>query len=139
MVIQLGTGRKLTYRKSLGQGELVLTPSVLTNRVAVPLADNRPAQISYPVPARSVPAGGERPGGRTLAHLVGAGRSQILLLVGEPRTTSDLAAICSVTPSAVSQQLGVLARAGLVRGIRQGRRVFYRRTDLGDELVAAAH
>ena len=129
----------LTYRKSLGADELVMTPSVFTNRVAVPLAQNRAAQIIYPARGRGmVWTGGTRPSERALRQLVGAGKSQLLLLVAEPRTTAELADLFSVTPSAVSQQLGVLARSGLVFGIRDGRRVLYQRTELGERLVAAS-
>ncbi|MFI0482630.1 ArsR/SmtB family transcription factor [Actinomadura sp. 9N215] len=48
----------------------------------------------------------------------------------------ELAHRLRVTPSAVSQHLRVLHAAGLITSARQGRRVLYRRTPLGDQLTA---
>jgi DNA-binding transcriptional ArsR family regulator len=54
-----------------------------------------------------------------------------------PRATVDLARALRVTPSAVSQHLRVLTGCALVAGARQGRRVVYRRTELGERLAHA--
>jgi len=53
-------------------------------------------------------------------------RRRILqLLVSGPRTVNDLAANFTVTRSAISQHLGVLAEAGLVVSRKEGRRRIY--------------
>lgn len=53
-------------------------------------------------------------------------RRRILqLLVSGPRTVNDLAANFTVTRSAISQHLGVLAGAGLVISRKEGRRRIY--------------
>ena len=53
-------------------------------------------------------------------------RRRILqLLASGPRTVNDLAANFSVTRSAISQHLGVLAEVGLVTNRKEGRQRFY--------------
>ncbi|MEU6180106.1 ArsR/SmtB family transcription factor [Streptomyces coeruleorubidus] len=47
----------------------------------------------------------------------------------------ELARRLGVTPSAVSQQLRVLHATGLVTRARDGRRVLYRRSPLGEQLA----
>jgi DNA-binding transcriptional ArsR family regulator len=54
-------------------------------------------------------------------------RRRILqLLAAQPRTVSDIAAEFTVTRSAISQHLLVLADAGLVEAEKVGRQRFYR-------------
>ena len=53
-------------------------------------------------------------------------RRLLELLVGGERSAGDLAAHFGVTRSAISQHLGVLARAGLVDSRKEGRHRFYR-------------
>ena len=54
-------------------------------------------------------------------------RSRILQLLGsEPRTVTDIAAEFTVTRSAISQHLLVLAEAGLVEATKVGRQRIYR-------------
>jgi DNA-binding transcriptional ArsR family regulator len=59
-------------------------------------------------------------------------RRRILqLLVSGPRTVNDLAANFTVTRSAISQHLGVLAEVGLVVGCKDGRRRIYSEVPAG--------
>jgi len=59
-------------------------------------------------------------------------RRRILqLLVSGPRTVNDLAANFTVTRSAISQHLGVLAEAGLVVSRKEGRRRIYSEVPAG--------
>src|SRR4029078_10786067 len=54
-------------------------------------------------------------------------RRRILQLLGsEPRTVNDNAGECTVTRSAISQHLLVLAEAGLVEATKVGRQRIYR-------------
>jgi DNA-binding transcriptional ArsR family regulator len=54
-------------------------------------------------------------------------RRRILQLLGsEPRTVNDIAAEFTVTRSAISQHLLVLAQAGLVEATKVGRQRIYR-------------
>ncbi len=74
----------------------------------------------------------------SLAGLVGRSRAAILGELDIPRTTTLLASRVDLSPPTVSAHLSVMTGAGLLTSHRNGRRVLYRRTALGDELVARA-
>jgi uncharacterized protein DUF5937/helix-turn-helix protein len=72
-----------------------------------------------------------------LRALLGRRRAEILTALGVPAATQDVAARLRASPAGVSEHLGVLRRAGLVRAARDGRRVLYERTPMGDALLGA--
>ena len=74
---------------------------------------------------------------RALADLLGTRRAQILVALDTPASTSDLARRLDASPAGVSEHLGILRRAGLVRPRRHGASVYYARTAAGDGLVTA--
>ena len=73
-----------------------------------------------------------------LAELLGARRARILALLDREASTTALARRLHASPAGVSEHLGVLRRAGLVRGRRDGRTVLYARTAAGDALLRGA-
>lgn len=73
-----------------------------------------------------------------LARLLGRNRAAVLLALESPRSTSELAGLLGVTSGGVSQQLAVLAAAGLVSRRRVQRHVLYLRTQDGSALVQSA-
>ena len=73
--------------------------------------------------------------GEALAALLGRRRAAILATLGTPAATSDLARRLGASAAGVNEHLGVLRRAGLVRAVRDGRRVLYSRTPTGDALL----
>jgi len=79
----------------------------------------------------------EPPAPRTgvMDDLIGGTRADILRVLDVPMTTSELAARLHLTPAAVSQQLGLLRRAGLVEAHRQGRGVYSALTPTGHKLL----
>ncbi len=70
-----------------------------------------------------------------LDELVGETRAAILRALEIPMTTSEMASRLGVTPGAVSQQLSVLRRAGVVDAHRSGRGVYSELTPLGQSLL----
>ncbi len=70
-----------------------------------------------------------------LALTLGAARAAVVSALNVPRNTGELAVALGLTAGAVSQHLGRLKEAGLVEPLRQGRRVFYRLTNRGEQLV----
>jgi DNA-binding transcriptional ArsR family regulator len=74
----------------------------------------------------------------SLAGLVGRSRATILGELDVPRTTTLLAGRVELSAPTVSAHLSVLVGAGLLTSQRTGRRVLYRRTPLGDRLVACS-
>ncbi|MCX5252319.1 MULTISPECIES: ArsR/SmtB family transcription factor [unclassified Streptomyces] len=71
-----------------------------------------------------------------LARLLGHHRAALLTGLTMPASTSELAVRHSLAPSTVSSHLTALRAAGLLDARRQGYYVLYRRTALGDALVA---
>jgi hypothetical protein len=77
-------------------------------------------------------------GPAALGELVGRGRARILTGLGTEASTTDLARRLALSAAGVSEHLGVLRRAGLVRSRREGRSVLYSRTAVGDALTTPA-
>jgi DNA-binding transcriptional ArsR family regulator len=73
-----------------------------------------------------------------LAELLGARRARILATLDREETTTGLARRLGASAAGVSEHLGVLRRAGLVRARRDGRAVRYARTAAGDALLRGA-
>ncbi len=128
---------RLPERRDLGGQGLVLMPSSFAwpDVVAVTAEPWQPTVI---YPARGVAslwARAELGGSDPLARLLGARRALLLRALATPGTTSRLARQLALSPASVSEHLGVLRDAGLVRGQRTGRVVQYSRTLLGDRLA----
>jgi hypothetical protein len=70
-----------------------------------------------------------------LAALLGGRRAAILAALDVPAATIELARRLRASPAGVNEHLGILRRAGLVRAARDGRRVLYERTPIGDALL----
>jgi Family of unknown function (DUF5937)/Helix-turn-helix domain len=70
-----------------------------------------------------------------LEALLGRRRAEILATLAAPASTSDLAERLAASAAGVNEHLGVLRRAGLVRAARDGRRVLYERTAMGEALL----
>jgi DNA-binding transcriptional ArsR family regulator len=121
---------------------LLLIPSVfLWPRVAVSTGSaGWPPYLTYP--ARGVgellaPGVGAGRGGG-LNELLGRNRARLLLALDTPSSTSQLVRSLGLTLGGTGDHLRVLRTVGLVDRSRQGRSVLYRRTPLGDALVAGA-
>ncbi|SEH03476.1 Helix-turn-helix domain-containing protein [Nonomuraea solani] len=117
---------------------LLLVPSAFVwPGLAVYADDPWPCTLVYPAGHRSAFAseGGDR--ASALARLMGRTRARLLHELREPTTTSQLAAGLSLSVGAVGDHLAILHQAGLVDRSRAGYRVLYRRTSLGESLVAA--
>jgi DNA-binding transcriptional ArsR family regulator len=74
--------------------------------------------------------------GSDLAALIGRTRADLLQALAEPASTSQLRAQLHLSLGAAGDHLAVLLSNGLVTKARSGRSVLYRRTPLGDTLVA---
>lgn len=70
-----------------------------------------------------------------ICSLLGRRRASVLAALDQPRSTMEIAHLMSVTPSAVSQHLAVLAAARLVERARVGRVVLYSQSPLARQLL----
>jgi DNA-binding transcriptional ArsR family regulator len=121
-----------------GRG-LLLVPAAFTWPLVWPRTDPPwdPALV-YSPPGMGVLWAPDDAAAGALDQLLGRGRARVLLALGRPAATLDLARQLALSAGGVSQHLGVLRRAGLVTGRRDGRRVVYERTGKGDSLCDTA-
>jgi hypothetical protein len=73
----------------------------------------------------------------TLSALLGPARAWVLVLLGSPKSTTQLVALTGLALGSVGRHVQVLHAAGLLGRSRAGRSVLYYRTPAGDSLVAA--
>jgi predicted transcriptional regulator len=71
-----------------------------------------------------------------LVELLGRSRAEILRQLDIARTTTSLAREIGLSASTVNFHLSIMATSGLLVAQREGRRVLYSRTLVGDLLVA---
>ncbi len=75
------------------------------------------------------------PAGHPLADVMGRSRFDLLVTLGSPRTTTELATLHRFGKSTISYHLSHLHRGGLVSRVRTGKQVYYQRTDTADRLL----
>ncbi|MCE7081754.1 helix-turn-helix transcriptional regulator [Streptomyces sp. ST2-7A] len=137
--IEIGHFSRVEPVRLAGDG-LLLIPSVFVANIAAHLADPWPWPRTLVYRARGTAAlWGEQetvPRPDALTALVGRSRARLLLALDAPASTSHLARSLAMTPGAVGDHLAILRGAGLLVRARSGRSVLYRRTPLGEALVA---
>jgi DNA-binding transcriptional ArsR family regulator len=125
---------------ALGGRGLLFVPSVfIWPKLALGLDPPWPPSLIYP--ARGVAALWEQSGrarpGTALDRLLGPSRAAILIALEEPASTTQLVATLGRSLGGIGDHLAVLREAGLISRARSGRSVLYRRTPVGDAVVAA--
>jgi DNA-binding transcriptional ArsR family regulator len=125
--------------QNLDGAGLCLVPSVFSwPELIVMCRPGESADITYGCRAAGTVWGaGPPPLEDPLGALLGRTRAEVLRGLGQPRSTSDLAAGLALSMPAVSQHLGVLRRGGMVTSWRSGRHVLYQRTPLATSVLAA--
>lgn len=136
--IEIGFFRGGTVRLA-GDG-LLLIPSVFVGHIAAHLEDPWPRTLVYPARGTAALWGEQEtvPQPDALTALVGRARARLLLALDAPASTSHLARSLAMAPGAVGDHLAILRGAGLLVRARSGRSVLYRRTPLGEALVAGS-
>jgi DNA-binding transcriptional ArsR family regulator len=95
--------------------------------------------LAYPPPGTAELWAPSRPGGEALGALIGRRRARILVeLQARPASTTELASALGIGQGSVSDHLGVLRRAGLVVGRRDGRDVIYSTTPAAEAICTQA-
>ncbi|MFF3290871.1 ArsR/SmtB family transcription factor [Streptomyces sp. NPDC003023] len=119
---------------------LLLIPSVFVANIAAHLDDPWPRTLIYRARGTAALWGEQEsvPRPDDLTALVGRSRARLLLALEAPASTSHLARSLAMAPGAVGDHLAILRGAGLLVRARSGRSVLYRRTPLGEALVAGS-
>jgi DNA-binding transcriptional ArsR family regulator len=120
-----------------GRG-LPLVPSLFAPGAFSYVSAAEPPVVVYPARGRAaVWETTAPPPAAALVELLGRSRAQLLTLLREPASTTELAQRLGVTPAAVSQHLAALHAGRLLTRTRSGRSVLYFRSELGDALAEA--
>lgn len=118
-----------------GRG-LLLMPSIFAIKPVPPLEPHQPPSLAYPSRGIGILwAAPPQPERAALIDLLGRTRVLLLQMLDEPLPTIEIARRLTVTPSAVSQHLQILHKAGLLIRARDRRQVLYRRSPIGDQIV----
>lgn len=137
-VVEVQLRSNLSYERAT-TGGLTLVPSLWTVNASTPISAEEPPMIMYA--ARGVATlwePQELPAPHALTNLLGATRAGLLSHLETPSSSTELATRLGVTTTAVNQHLRALHEAGLLVRARHGRSVLYRRSDLGDQLLAVS-
>ncbi|MFF3032087.1 ArsR/SmtB family transcription factor [Streptomyces rubiginosohelvolus] len=119
---------------------LLLIPSVFVRNIAAHTEDPWPRTLIYRARGTAALWGEQEdvPRPDALTALVGRSRARLLSALDAPASTSHLARSLAMAPGAVGDHLAILRSAGLLVRARSGRSVLYRRTPLGEALVAGS-
>lgn len=132
------TGHGDATRRLSGEGVLLMPSAFIWPELVLMSAP--PWQPTVIYPARGIGdlwAPGARRPPEALAAVLGGTRAALLCALGEPATTTSLAASHGISPATVSHSLRALRDVGLLESWRVGRRVFYARTPMGSALTGA--
>ncbi|MFJ9106554.1 ArsR/SmtB family transcription factor [Streptomyces sp. NPDC102283] len=140
--IEIGHFPRVGTVRLAGDG-LLLIPSVFVRNIAAHTEDPWPRTLIYAARGTAAlwgePETVPQPEALTaLTALVGRSRARLLLALDAPASTSHLARSLAMAPGAVGDHLAILRGAGLLVRARSGRSVLYRRTPLGEALVAGS-
>jgi DNA-binding transcriptional ArsR family regulator len=111
-----------------------LIPSIFSDVRRIQIVPEWRPRLTIPVRGRGL--WGQKPRTHSLELALGTGKARVLQGLQMTASTGELAHRLGVSSGAVSQLLNRLARAGLVEPHRSGKRVYYRLTKRGEELIA---
>ncbi|WP_086821590.1 helix-turn-helix transcriptional regulator [Allokutzneria sp. NRRL B-24872] len=97
-----------------------------------------PERYAVVYPCLGVLAEAQRPAPAGLGALIGGTRAELLVLLGNPMSTTQLVAVTGQALGSVGRHLRVLREAGLVERRRAGQSVLYTRTAAGEVVVNAS-
>jgi DNA-binding transcriptional ArsR family regulator len=119
-----------------GRGLLVLANAFAWPGVLAGTMQDRRTVVIYPPRGLAAlwPASPPDPD-EALGILLGRSRAAVLGMLDAPRATTDIASLLSMGANTVSYHLGQLRRVGLIDRHRDGRRVYYRLSELGRALI----
>ncbi|UKY51905.1 ArsR/SmtB family transcription factor [Streptomyces inhibens] len=122
--------------KLRGRGVLLLPTFHWTGHPLLADLPGHPLAVTYPAgPGIPLPPDGAGGTDDALAGVLGRTRLDILLVLADEHTTSELARRLRVSNATASAHTAALRGAGLITTVRAGRAVLHQRTALGSLLV----
>jgi DNA-binding transcriptional ArsR family regulator len=122
--------------KLQGRGLLLLPTFHWTGHPLISSRPGHPVVVTYPA-GTGLPLSASETGDveDALIGVLGRTRADILLLLADEHSTTDLARRLRVSNATASAQTGALRAAGLITTVRAGRAVVHRQTALGRLLI----
>ncbi|GAA0416817.1 helix-turn-helix domain-containing protein [Streptomyces luteireticuli] len=118
-----------------GRGLLLLPTFHWTGGPLISDLPDRPVAVTYPAGTGLLPRPDGSAGPQALAKVIGSTRAELLRLLAEEHTTTELARRLRVSAATVSAHTAALRGAGLISTSRAGKAVLHRRTALGSLLL----
>ncbi|MGW3208660.1 ArsR/SmtB family transcription factor [Streptomyces sp. NPDC001135] len=118
-----------------GRGLLLLPSFHWSGGLLLSNLPDRPVVVTYPAGPGFPPQPGGSTGPQALIKVIGTTRTELLHLLAEDRTTTELARHLHVSAATVSAHTAALRGAGLISTTRAGKAVLHRRTTLGSLLL----
>lgn len=138
LVMPLRSGSDLGFDVTVDGRGVTLLPTLVKWGTNIPNGPDSDLVFSYRARGRGrlQPADVDaRPG---LIGILGRTRTELLISLDEPASSTAIAIFMGVTTTAANQHLRALARGGLLQSSRFGRYVLYERTPVADDLMAAS-
>ncbi|MGE7439095.1 ArsR/SmtB family transcription factor [Kitasatospora sp. NPDC001175] len=118
-----------------GRGLLLLPSFHLSGGPLLSDLSGCPVAVTYPAGSGFPPQPDGSANRQTLVKVIGATRAELLHLLAEERTTTELAQRLHVSAATVSAHTAALRGAGLISTTRAGKAVLHQRTALGSLLL----
>jgi DNA-binding transcriptional ArsR family regulator len=135
-VVSIHLRSPISYTRSASGTGLTLVPTLFTSGPTTPSSPEAAPMIHYGVRGLGTLWQTERPAtAATVAALIGATRTNLLIRLAVPASSTELALRLGISTSAVNQHLRALQAGGLLTSARYGRAVLYHRSPLGDALL----
>ncbi|MCG5219181.1 helix-turn-helix domain-containing protein [Streptosporangium sp. KLBMP 9127] len=124
-------------RLTAGSGLWCVGSVFMRDRILMSSRPDDTVAIYFPAGGRAAASGRHplRQASRDLTDLLGATRAALLADLDITHTTADLARRHQLSAGTVSHHLGILHKAGFLDRGRDGKRVLYRRSPLGNALT----
>jgi DNA-binding transcriptional ArsR family regulator len=122
--------------REISGAQLVFVP-VTSRNGWVAWDEPRRYAVMYPCSGTLADPGSRARAPETLSALLGPARAAILVLLGTPKTTTQLVALTGQRLGSVGRHLKVLRDANLLERRRAGKSVLYYRSAAGDALMRA--
>lgn len=125
------------FEKDTSEGGFTLLPTLVKWGMNLPNTCAAEAVFSYRARGRGRLTDRQSDTVPGLVGVLGRTRTDLLLSLDEPASSTAIALFMGVTTTAVNQHLRALAKAGLLTTSRFGRYVLYERSDVAEQLIAA--
>lgn len=137
ILMPLGNAPWDPYERDTAGSGFTMLPTLVKWGMNLPNSSEADAVFSYRARGRGRLSDNHSDTAPGLVGVLGRTRTELLLSLEEPASSTAVALFMGVTTPAANQHLRALAAAGLLQTSRFGRYVLYERTTVAEDLIAA--